>query len=117
MTNNGQTFVVSEVFEVLHVQGGQGQVVVQATRSYPHVILRARATTALCMGSDGAPGASYVLYLVVVRQDQDVTQPGVQTTTVGKTPLAIDGPLGQLCQRDKRDAQLVVENGLDDRRR
>jgi len=106
--------MVSEIFEVLDIQGGQGQVVVQAARAYPHVILRAGSATPTSVRGNGTPGASDVLDLVVVRQDQNVAQPGVQAATVGKAPLAIDGPLGQLRQRDERDAQLVVKDGLND---
>lgn len=113
--DDGQPFVLGEVPEVLDVQRRQGQVVVQAARGYPHVVLRARPTTPLSVSCDRAPGTGHVLDLVVVRQDQDVAQPGFQATAVGRTPLAIDGPLGQLRQRDERDAQPVVEDGRDDR--
>jgi hypothetical protein len=74
------------------------------------IVLRAGPSAALRVGGDRAPGAGHVLDLVVVRQDQDVAQPGFKATSVGGSPLTIDGPLGQLRQRDERDAQPVVED-------
>jgi hypothetical protein len=39
-TEDTQTFVLGEVFEVFDVQGGQREVIGQATRGYPRVIRR-----------------------------------------------------------------------------
>jgi hypothetical protein len=57
------------------------------------------------------------LDLIVVREDQDVAQPVVETAAAGGASLTPDRPFRQLNERDERDAQAVAQDGFDNRRR
>ena len=104
-----------EVAVVLDVQRGQRQLVVQAARGYPHVVLGTGATTVVGVASEVSPYAGDIVDLVTDREDEDAGQPRFQATAVGRTPLASDGPFGQFAQRDEGDTYSVGEDGGHDR--
>jgi len=87
-----EAFVFGEVSEVLDVEGGEGQVVGQAARGDPGVVLGSWSGAACCVGGDLAPDAGDV---VGVGERGARGRPGGELGASRAAPLAQRGPAGE----------------------
>lgn len=107
-----QALVLGEVFEVFDVERRQRQAVGESTGRDPGVIGRSGPTAADGVRGDLAPRSRDV---VGIRKDDHSVEPVAQGVTVAPAPLSKFGPLGQLAERDERDAWLFADEPGHDR--
>lgn len=104
--DEGQAFVLGEVFEVLDVQGGERQVVDQAASGDPGVVLRSWPAALCGVGGDLAPGSGD---LVGVGEGGARSQPSCEVSAPRSGPLAHGGPPDEFAKGDEGDAGLRAD--------
>jgi hypothetical protein len=101
----------SAKYEVLDVERRQPQAVGESAGRDPGVIGRSGPAAADGVRGDLAPRASDV---VGVREDDHTVEPVAQGIAVAPAPLSEFGSLGQLAERDERDARLFADESSHD---
>jgi hypothetical protein len=92
--------VLSEVFEVFGVAGGQREVIGQAARGYPGVVRRPGPASEVGVRGDGAPCAGHALVAV---QDVLADQPVGELFASGSSSLALFHPPREFGEGDESD--------------
>src|SRR5579875_588127 len=99
-----ESFVFGEVAEVFGVQRGEGEVIDQAARGDPGVVVRPGPPAALRAGLKLAPR---VRYRLVVLEHGDVLAPPGQVGDAARPPAPQGAPLHQLPDRDEGNGHRV----------